>query len=167
MTQLFKIHAGHEWAYIVLDEATGLFSAHGSYGTFAFVWPPEYRSEPLADFLSDLGFDYFVGKTRGCSAREFDQEATVRRLKKWIIDARKNGDCTQVEARGAWDSLVGIDETNEPMFVHLIYDDPDLYRVIGSDAYEAICRRYTPECTEFWRVIWPEFLKTISARKAA
>ena len=161
--ELLTIRAGMEWSHIVLDEETGLFTAHGSYGTFAYTWPPQYRSTPLRAFVSSLDFDYFIGKTRGSGAVEFDEAGSRQAIKRLIIDARRTHGETKSGAREAWNELSDIPEgEGEDFFARQIADNDTILNVIGHDDWwHVLARRYKPECTEFWKVIWPAFLAEI------
>jgi len=165
---LLKIKVGSEWAYIVTDDDLGLFCAHGSYGTFAYVWPPQHRSQPLHAFLADLDFHYFIRKTRGLTAMEFDFDGTFANLRRCVLNARRTRYIGLEAARDAWDILDSIDQTNSPDFLAAqIFDETALVQALGDDWMLEFRDRYCPQCTEFWRVIWPAFMAKIQAPEAA
>lgn len=167
MTELRTIRVGMEWAHIVTDEATGLFVAHGSYGTFAYTWHPNHRGVSLHEFLARLHRDYFMGKTKGRDAVMFDCERTRKDLKLSIIDCRRNRSCTTQEARKAWNALEDIEDTDSgDLFMEHVYQDGDIAEVV-CDLGEMRRECASPQCVEFWRVIWPAFLAEIAEKVPA
>lgn len=155
------IQVGHEWAYIVTDEDTGLFVAHGSYGTFAHCWPPRGRSRTLHEFLIGLGFDYFMNKARHHDFMSFDCDATKRAMAEEIRSRRRSRDITKDEARDAWDDLDLLEDTNS-LDAFTAWMSDTLRDALGENWYELLQRTPAPECREFWRVIWPAFLAEIT-----
>lgn len=164
MANLHTIIVGAEWAHIVTDEETGLFVAHGSFGTFAHCWPPRGRRRTLHEFLAGLGFDYFMTKTRAEDSRRFDFDATVKAMKGEIRRHRREKGISTTAARDAWDELDALDETDsQDAFVTSLSDD--LMDALGDDWWMLIQHGPSPECTEFWRILWPAYLQVIAPAK--
>lgn len=160
MVQMHTIQVGHEWAHIVTDEDTGLFVAHGSYGTFANCWPPRGRSGTLHEFLARLGFDYFMNKARPDDFQRFNFDATMKAVREDILRSRRAGDITKQQAADAWYDLDMMDETTSlDAFTAAL--SSDVTDALGEAWWECIQRGPSPECTEFWRVIWPAFLAKV------
>lgn len=164
--RLFTIRANHEWAYVVIDEATGLFMAHGSYGSFCYVWPPAHRSLPLVEFLSRLDRDYFMSKCRGRAATRFDAAATAAHMHRLVLAARRQGECTRETARAAYDQITDGAEENhasERDFLDAILNSDDLTDLLGQDLWDMLFYSPAPDCVGFWRDIWPAFLEQAAA----
>ncbi|OAN53856.1 hypothetical protein A6A04_13265 [Paramagnetospirillum marisnigri] len=156
--ELHRVRSGHEWALIALDDHTGLVAIQSSYGAFNHIWPPQHRSQPLGEFIATLDFDYFMTKTRGTAAREFDFDGTVANIRGWIKRARRERGISKDVARDAISALDAIDHTtSSDYFATQICDDADLMQALGSEWYEAFRTRYTPECEWFWKTIWADF----------
>jgi hypothetical protein len=163
--EMHLVRAKHEWAYIVADEMTGVFLAHGSFGCFAHTWPPQHRREPLLQFLGRLDCDYFMKKTRNGKHMVFHMDETVKALKQKVIDARRQGNCQKQEARHAWNAIedTAEDFADESGFLNALYRDPDIEAALGCDDFWEWSRHcLAPDCKGFWEVIWPEFLKKIA-----
>lgn len=159
------VRSGYEWALVAMDDSTGLFAVQSTYGTFAHVWPPQYRSEPLDVFVTTIDFGYFMSKTRGQAAREFDLGGTIATWRRWVLGARREDSLSKDEAREAWDALEEIHQecpdTAEQCGA-LVNDNWDvLQKALGSDWYEGFTTHYTPECLHFWKTLWPAFVTAI------
>lgn len=156
--ELHHVRSGHEWALIALDDRTGLMAIQSSYGAFNHIWPPQHRSQPLGEFIVTLDFGYFMSKTRGAAAKEFDFNGTVSNIRDWIKRARRENGISKDVARDAIGALEAIDHTtsSDDFAMQLGYA-PDLMQALGSEWYEALRTRYTPECEWFWKTIWADF----------
>src|ERR1700676_3747316 len=110
----YLIRAGNEWAYIYVDEASGVFTSYSSFGNYAYQWR-SIGNATLKEFLSDLDFSYFMRKTRNGYLR-FDLDATIDGIKRYIIEQRRYGGLTSEEARSAWNDLPGVDATSADSF---------------------------------------------------
>lgn len=160
--ELYRVRAGFEWALIALDDNTGLIAIESSFGSFNYVWPPRHRSQPLAEFVTCLDFGYFMSKTRGLSAKEFDLDETIKAFRRWVIDERRATNITKEHARDAWDALDDIHEEGPRTAEHcgtLINEDRERLRdALGDDWWDGMRQRYTAECVAFWDTIWPAFI---------
>lgn len=69
------------WAIIFLHEQSGTVAIHSDYGDWVFSWPANGRGErTIKEFICEAGFDYLAGKFEHGKEREFDLEATKKRL---------------------------------------------------------------------------------------
>jgi hypothetical protein len=152
-----------EWAFIYLDEERGVFSAVSSFGNYAHIW--SHRGDQrLKEFLRDLDFDYFMGKTRGLDYRRFDHEATVKGIKAYICDQRRQGAVDKKHARSAWRELEDMEHENSAdLFGQALYNSEHLYDLYGGDIGGALEHRPDGDSRGFWSAIWPEFLKQLPA----
>lgn len=78
------------WAFLLLDEPTGIVAIYSDHGNFTFAWPPSGRGEgvSLKSFLASTDTDYLACKfvpTRDA----FDMEATAEDIKRQIFRSRR------------------------------------------------------------------------------
>ncbi|MCS3690895.1 hypothetical protein [Bradyrhizobium elkanii] len=159
----YIIRADHEWAFIYVDEKTGVFAAYSSFGTYAYCWA-HIGTSTLKEFLSELDFDYFMGKTRGLELKQFDFHATIKGMKEFICDQRRQEALDKDEARDAWYDIEAIENRiSVDLFVDDVYASKPICEAYGNDFEDVIRNRPDPQCVGFWRAIWPEFLKRIAA----
>jgi hypothetical protein len=154
-----------EWAFIYLDEEKGVFSSYSSFGSYAYCWAHR-GSDTLKDFLRDLEFDYFMGKTRGRDFERFDFYATIKGMREFVADARRQGELTKAEAREVWTDIEELecDSTESvDLFVDRVYASKAIGEAYGHDFGNVICNSPDRQCKGFWDVIWPEFLKQLPA----
>lgn len=154
---------GYEWAVIFIHEPTGTFSAVSSFGNFAYIWRAR-GSETLKQFLADLEYGYFFGKTSASRGNRFDPEESSKNIKRLILDRRREKSIDKVDARYAWrkaEELDGLD--NEGAFFHDAHSSPSFDRVLTHDDFMDIgAHGRDPQCDGFWQEIWPQFLKQIA-----
>jgi hypothetical protein len=163
--EVYTFQKRGEWAILVLDEVTGAFFCHGSYGSYSHVW--SYRGEgvSLKEFVRDLDFDYFMKKTRS-EYRRFDEEATVNNVKDYICRIRRDDGITSDIAREAWKDIEAIaDELynykSADLFVDRMYASHPLCRILNPP-YEFVRESPDPDSIGFWNQIWPELLTMIA-----
>jgi hypothetical protein len=134
------------WVADVVISDDGYFSTVSDYGGYAHFWGDagcEFRR-----FLCGLDADYLCGKlSRG---REYDDEATLRAVKRAILDGRRGGRLSKDEARREWELLgkAGDLGTREEWAVWS--QETKL-----EDAYEHWSERYPRELEAFARRAWP------------
>ena len=158
----YAIRAGNEWAYIYIDEGSGVFTSYSSFGNYAYQWR-SIGGATLKEFLSDLNFSYFMGKARSGYLR-FDGEATIEGIKRTIVEQRREDCLTRKEARAAWEdlsSIEGVDSADS--FLNEFFSSIPLMHVYGGDYCDVARERPDGDSRGFWREIWPEFLKQIVA----
>lgn len=152
-----------EWAFIYLDEEKGVFTACTSFGDYAYIWAHR-GDQSLKEFLSDLDCDYFMGKTRGLNYKQFDFDATIKGMKAFVADQRRQGALDKDESREVWHEIDRIeDRRSVDLFVEDVYGSKEICEAYGHDFESVICNRPDPQCVGFWEIIWPEFLKQIAA----
>lgn len=99
------------WSVWLLDEATQTLIVFGDYGTWDYTWYPDG-----IDFRLKLrGFDrwYIQNKLSVGRKEDVDVDASVERVKKLIIQMRKDKDLSPDDAREQWDVLEDISEEFE------------------------------------------------------
>lgn len=151
-----------EWAHIVVDERTGLFVAHGGFGTFGYCWT-HIGKQTLKQFLAGLEYDYFFGKVADSRGRMFCPEATLRVIRELIVERRRGGGLDKGSAREAWDELGGMSAPLNPHeFMAELDDCPAVMKALRYDLFDLARDRRDPKCVGFWEQIWPEFLAAIA-----
>jgi hypothetical protein len=154
-----------DWAFIYLDEERGVFTACSSYGDYAYIWSHR-GSQSLKEFVRDLDFDYFMDKTRGAESKRFDFYATIKGMREFVADARRQRDISKEEAREAWtdlEELEGDHTDSADLFVDRVYASKAIGEAYGYDFEGVICNSANIQCKGFWEMIWPEFLKQLPA----
>ncbi|OYU91942.1 MAG: hypothetical protein CFE29_03595 [Bradyrhizobiaceae bacterium PARB1] len=158
----FVIRAGHEWAFIYVDEAHGVFTSYGSFGNYNYSWG-SIGDRTLKQFLAGLNFDYFMGKTRRDYLR-FDAEASVKGIKEHILEARRVGDISKDEARQAWREADDLEHhQSADSFYSYLCQSEEIMDLYGGDYCDIARERPDGDSRGFWQKIWPEFLKQASA----
>lgn len=152
---------GFEWAFIYVDETTGVFSCYSSFGTYAYCWT-HIGTATLKEFLSGLDFDYFMGKTRQ-GYRRFDPDATVKGVKEYIIERRRDGSLDRTDARNAWTDADDLWQNDSHEFFEALCSSGPLMKLYGGDYYDIARERPDGNSRGFWEKIWPEFLNKIRA----
>lgn len=157
------VRAGHEWGYIFLDDRTGLFMAHSSFGSFCYHWSAR-GPHTLLQFLCQLKQDYFLGKTMGREATVFDHEQTVASIKADLFKRRKFGEIEKDEARRWFDELEEIQHehvsSEEVFFYHA--RECDFFKEMLDGEWEGLpfVRKPNPQGVGFWTHILQPFLDT-------
>lgn len=159
----FIIRAKREWAFVYVDEYTGVFAATGSYGTYAYCWTHR-GGRTLKQFLADLDFEYFMGKTRP-DYKRFDFDKSIEGIKQRVIECRRDGSIDQAQAREAWGEIDDLGHTqHEGEFLSDMYQSAPIMLLYPDEYYEAAAMVPDGDSLGFWTVIWPEFLKAVKEK---
>lgn len=150
---VFTVSSGYDWAEIHLNEATGLFMAYSTFGTFAHRWNAR-GGATLRKFLQDLHPDYFFGKT--CPEHQvFDADKTIAEAKEWVEDEEtaysKEAQELILDEFGSMDAC-----SNEAELMHNLSNYPRAELAIMSTGLKYV---QNPQCTGFWEKLWPLFLE--------
>lgn len=159
----YTVKLGYEWAFIYVDETNGVFTCYSSFGNYCYRWT-HIGTTTLKEFLLDLDFDYFMGKTRPGYLR-YSQEATLTSVRSDIISCRRSLDLTKDEARAAWNSMDDVHMTSGNDVTAFYYEfqkSEALMKVYDNDLWDVAKDRPDRTAVGFWEKIWPEFLKQIS-----
>lgn len=155
----YVVRARHEWAVFYIDEKLGTFICYSTYGTYAYIWTA-IGDYTLKEFLRDLHFDYFMGKTRP-GYRCFDRERSVESIKERICTSRREGSISKATAREAWATVETNEHDNPIRFVDELTWSDSLMKALGSEYYEYAREVPDTDSRQFWAIIWPEFIKQI------
>jgi len=159
------------WADISID-AGWLESGHGKqncfrvsissdYGNWAFFW--SHPGDCWRAFASKIDIHYAAGKF-GCSDW-FDVDKTEKDLKYAIVQQRKEGGSTKVEARSAWiaiDDAVGEYGRSKDLICNSLIQS-DWAEFWGDGWYDMLNMSATiePGFKAFWDGPWQAFLEEI------
>jgi hypothetical protein len=105
--EVYSFRIGHgDWGVLLLDEASGTVSINSSYGDWANSWTAAGRGAgvTLKEFFCSCGPDYLADKLDD-SKDQFDQEATIRDMRRQIVEERRGRGVDKEDARKAWDGL--------------------------------------------------------------
>lgn len=181
----------HEWANITLHcwdrpanvgtphECTyycGEITIQSSFGTWGYIWTACAR--PFKEFLCGIEFDYAFTKFMGLKLDRFDGEATLREIRRDIIERRRSGSLDKSEARDAW-GLVGDEDER------IASDDRTAYGYAMWDIGSRLddrhpmrdyfndpsgwpnVTRHDSQAVGFWRELWPVFVQALRDEAAA
>jgi hypothetical protein len=151
----FIIRAHHEWAFVYIDETTGVFACYSSFGSYNYCWT-HIGTRTLKEFLLDLDFDYFMGKTRGLAYKQFSADATLTGIKEYIIEGRRDGWISKEVARTAWEEAVDLQSSHD--FFGEFCASKVLMGIYGGDYCGVAREALTGNAKGFWEKIWPALL---------
>lgn len=170
---VFKCRSVDRWDYanfVVVqrydseDPTVGYFmlAIESSYGNgYAFAWthPGACFYTFLANQLADPW--YVASKMCQGDPREIDWDATLREVRKRIVDLRRRQECTADEARAAWpDSF----EDGEYAFWSWARDQ-DLLRAVHEDIHQVPGHRYR-QFMGLHKAFWSDFAKQLTEATA-
>lgn len=170
-TQRFQhddgVRSWNERALIMIDDAKGLFSVESGYGNFSNVWGASGRGgETLHGFLYTCGFDYFMDKASTKPHRIPDWDATVRDLRKDLLQRRRDAGgwsrdwMTKERARKMWDELNELEDYHaEEELVRKLFDDSDWCQFL--DYSDPTRTMESPALRRFWNELWRPFAENV------
>ena len=141
------------WARVLIEEDTGRVIVVSDYGEWSHCWW-SIGNRTIFQFLNQLDSHYMGGKFLGAGLRVRSEPKTYEKIKKHIIDNRKDNELTKDEARNEWDIVEtcfeygnGFEEwCGETEFFRDYPWDMSVDRVVG--------------CWEsFWNHIWVPHVK--------
>lgn len=139
------------WGIFLLD-STGMFAAVTDYGNYAYKWTHHGRDD-FRKFVIGLEkeSDYLLGKV--APNKEYDGEGTIKRIKKDILEHRREGAYTKDFARREWilinnngnmDSAYGFYKWYEET---AITDASEFYTEKWPTSYIAFAKKLIPRLT--------------------
>lgn len=171
LTRFYAVRGEHrEWArfWLTDDGCLTILSDFGNYG----YWWWDIADSDFREFLIGCDNDYVMRKLAD-GRREFDGEATVKRIRDWIVRLRRDGDLSREDAAFEWnlvhpkpDALPwrSPDErgafscmTNE-VEAHEWYQQTRL-----SDATELLEYSLPVQLQMFMQRLWPLFVEQLDA----
>lgn len=148
-----------EWAriWITDDGCISILSDYGNYGYWFGGLPPC----GMRAFLVQAGDDYLSGKF-SAGKREIDHDATEQRIKRDIIERRREGDLDREEARAEWELMRGVNWSSE-------LEQWDWARAskLQDEPWRMFQECYPIQVTMFLKELWPLFVLQLKAEPAA
>lgn len=160
LVEYYTVRNGYEWGSIFIYSyfKGGIFSALTSFGNYSYHWGSVGGT--FKEFLSQLDYCYFMGKTTKKHGTIFDFETSQKQLFKMVLDARKCGSIHQDQARDFYNFIERMDYcTDGENFCHELYNS-ELYDEIICD-YESIpdATKPCPQCLGFWNRIYKPLIE--------
>jgi len=136
-------------------------TVQSTFGTFGYTFGA--IGGTAAAFLSDVSFDYLMGKLMGNDAMVFDAATTARSVKELIVRHRRRDDLSNHEARQLWDALeeaVDLHHPSEDLFFVALSEEPLFF---DWEVWDIARRVPSPQAVGFWEKLWPLFLAELQA----
>lgn len=146
------------WADIVLiirDKTVSVMIA-SDYGSFSYYWGA-CGFDPK-QFLISLNWDYAMKNLSDYKNYISDPEANDRKVKRLIIEARRNGSLNNLTARDAWEELTELDSCrNYDLYINELVSSEYFEEVFGEYEHLPDEKTRCPCCVEFWEKCWIPF----------
>jgi len=150
-------------ASVIIYESEGRVVINSSFGDWSYAW--HHRgSKTVAEFICDLDKSYMGGKMLGSSISMFDEEATLKEVKKTIVAARRerriNG-----EPYGLDKEQAAIEWNRAEEYLCGSYggctDGWTLYASESQleDVFECYCTKMHPDWVAFWDRLWEPVMR--------
>ena len=182
---------GYEWATICWKgwQATGNDGTprecgeiliHSSFGSWANSWG--HLGIPFDKWLTKAELSYCAEKFMSSKAYVFDGEKTVKELRNSLLESRRSGDVTKLDARAIWDFIEDHDdemESSSDLFCERMFDCVRLAdwppcngrysdakpergaRHFLEEPWERIATSLDHQFAGFWRDIMPVFQQAL------
>lgn len=172
----YRIRAKGEWATICIAEWRGEkhfggeILIHSAFGSWANSWSA--CANPFKSFLCRCDFDYVFTKFMGHELRKHDGDASLKQLRKSLLDSRKTGSFDRADARELWDALDELRSELEDRDIHSwveslsrISQDSQSrdIRSFLEEPWNLATTSYDVSALGFWRDIWPTLRNTLLA----
>lgn len=166
----YTIRNNYEWGTIFIHsyKGGGIFSALTSFGNYSYHWG-SVGSE-FKDFLSDLDYCYFMGKTTKHNGEVFDFDASQKDLIRMVLESRRRGEITPVQAREFYNEVGSLEDCdNRHDWYHQIYSEGfphGLFELVIVD-HEDIpnITRKCPQAKGFWDKIYKPLIEEFKNQK--
>ncbi len=151
-----KISKWGETHFVTLNEHRNSITIESSYGDFSFCWiDGAFAGRTFKEFLSDLSFDYLMGKLTGGKVMIVNVAKTLEGMKAEVLADRKEGRMSKEKAREAYEELGLIDEgIDERDLWGEIYRSDALGHFSGNIEMKWEKRR---ELLSVWEEVWTPF----------
>lgn len=176
MGKVKKLHAdkwavhtedGRWMATIFMDNDTGTICVYSDWGQYGHWWGPRGRgTRTLREFLAQCNPEYIMDKFSYDKPHYFDEDASIRAIKKDILEARRKRDIDKEQAEDFWDivehDLDGAScTTSSEWFYHLSMNAENiidtLYGGVGPEVPSV--HGYHPQLQAFMKECWPIFIE--------
>ena len=143
---------GEGWGIFVLD-STGFFSAVTDYGNCAFRWSST-GTKDFREFMKGSP-SYYINKLFG-EGKEYQGDQTVEKIKRYIIECRREDSLTEEQARHEWDLMDQNDNLYSISDFTRYYDSTNL-----DDVGEFYTMGYSASVMAFGKVLLPRLFEMI------
>jgi len=159
ITRFYQVQLGSEWArFWVTDD--GCLSIMSDFGNYGYWWGGpgcEFRAFLARERHGDTG--YILGKLAG-GKQHFYAEDTERKIKRRILEWRREGALSKEKARKEWELVcLGIGDEHDAV---RWYDRTEL-----QDAYDLTSYGPPRQLVAFMDRLWPLFVDALRAELAA
>lgn len=191
---VYSVRNRHEWATIVVrcwqDESGGELRHRGeilinsTFGSWANYWSAP--GMPFKRFLLGLDFGYCMQKLMGRDLQEHDGDATLKALRRSVLEARRNRRLDKSAAAWVWQEIEDRSSSLADTVESFVSACGDIQRDAGeswnrrqvgnhadeigdlfAEPWYMTETRDNPQAVGFWRELWPEFIATLRAEVAA
>lgn len=135
---------GEGWA-VVLIGSDGMFTALSDYGNYGYWWSHHGCKDVREFFLrATKDPDYFVRKLTHGHQDIYDGDATVKDIKKYILEVRRDRSWTAEKARAEWELLDNYEIADSSEGFSRWYDNTRI-----DEAYEYRHTKPQPQAVAF------------------
>lgn len=153
--------------YFFLNEEKGVLSIVSEYGNVGYNWNCSF--EDFKSMLINADTDYILSKIK---KPVFDLQSTVKNLKEWILETRRNKNCTKEQASEVWEMINDIDHEgveDEGYVFKFFNDNRFLIEEFEYDFCETIdfliAKKWTEYDKFFMSYIWKAFIDQLKKEK--
>lgn len=137
------------WAIITLDPR-GIFQAVSDFGTYSYDGWGHHGCASFKHFLVRLReADYFISKVCGMDGGRsgpgragtvFSWERTIERIRRDVLERRRDGRLDRSAARECWDDIEQIEHSSDSTYfvMSVERDCPDLFKRVFDHDYYAL-----------------------------
>jgi len=153
-----RMRAPHDWQY------SCELTVQSSFGIVGHYW--SHMGSPAHQFFSSCEKSYVLGKLFGDKAYEFDNKATMKQLRKMLLEDRISRNVHARRAREIWDSLKDLDDLDHPETFYDQYASDEVLLDWISPGDIPNCQHLTSQAEGFWKQLWPEFVQAMKDEAA-
>jgi len=146
------------WADIAIGQ-DGFVSIQSDYGDYNYFWNSFGKN--IKEFLIGCDVSYLYGKFGPNLEREFDLKASIKELRKYILESRRTLAFDAKDCRVFWDATKDLERmsitSSDRWYEELCESDLDrLYE--GDISYAPCVTSNNFHLTFFLKEIWPHFI---------
>ena len=152
----------HSWWADIMISQDGFVNIQSDYGDYCYRWDSFGRS--IKEFLVDCDYSYLYGKFGRGLSKEFNYNASLKRIQQDILRFRKDTDIDEKDARKYWDIALIMKKLH-------CSDTTEWYQLLTENEMAVLYHcdlEYAPCVTDdnyqlkiFLKEIWPELIKIL------
>jgi len=169
----YTVRNGWAWAHVFVDHgvAKAALSNGGDrhwvnvsiisdYGSFGYSWT--HIGGDWREFLSGLDMHYAMNKMMGERFRvHLDGEEAAAHARTLVLDDRRQGSISKVDARDLWDGIDVADKDDGGRAFFRSWDSWSNGKPYEREYYMDRWDKVNPQAEGFWSEIWPLFAARI------